>query len=294
MFSRTNSGISSLHNFFGVDFLIYSEGGEGSQEETGELNQCPWSIDSVFWRSVFSRFLPQTKIKIKSLGSKDSVRPYAEKVSKNLIENTIVVLDRDYDPYRGETIEHPRVIYTHGYSWENDACRPEFLISVLSSIHPDGRIPEADIDEINSRYQAFLRKINRLVYIDLLCGIVKIEGVDRKNYWSMIDISNKQEPKVKRDKFIKLIASIKERRSCALRYAGTTKILPDSDCYGKILAMFYYSTFCEYYRKITNQKSIPRHFSDIKIAEALHMTDLQHYPPAIRNHYEKIMNRITT
>jgi hypothetical protein len=286
-FVRTNSGLSNFHAFCDVEYMVYTEGGDSAKEGNDD---GIWSIDSIFWRSAFRRFLPDVKIKIKSLGSKECVKPYAEKILSNSISNSIAVFDRDYDIYRGELMNHERIFYTHGYSWENDVCRPEMVISILGGIHPNGKIPDQKIVEIKSRYANFLRSIGRVVFVDLLCGMVKIQGVDREKFWALIDTSNSQDYKVKRDKFKKLITDIKTRRTAPLRYFGDTRIVSDSDCYGKMVSMFCYSIFCEYYRSITGCKNVPRHFSDKIFAESIFTADLSGVPH-VKAHYETMMSR---
>ncbi|MDT8922788.1 DUF4435 domain-containing protein [Pseudomonas taiwanensis] len=295
-FVRTNSGLSNFHAFFGVEYIVYSEGGDPKKSKKNEHSDDAtidevWSIDSIFWRSVFSKFLPGTAIKIKSLGSKDFVRPYAEKIQTNSIKNSIAVFDRDYDCYRGEIINHPRVLYTYGYSWENDACRPEFLISILGSVHPSGTIPAKFSEEIRFKFDLFLKSINRVVFVDLLCGLKRIKGVDREQYWGLIDTSSPSGYKVKKDKFKALIQDIKLRRTVPLRYSGHNRISAYNDCYGKMVSMFCYSVFCDYYKLITGQKNIPRHFADNMMAQALSKGDLNSLPE-LRDYYQSMMARI--
>lgn len=287
-FVRTNSGLSNFHAFFDVEYIVYTEGGDPSKIDVDD-NEV-WSIDSIFWKSAFRRFLPDLKIKIKSLGSKEFVKPYAEKILTNSISNSIAVFDRDYDIYRGELMAHSRILYTHGYSWENDVCRPELVISILSGVHPSGKISEECITEIKHRYTNFLKSIGRVVFVDLLCGMVKIQGVDREKFWALIDTSNIRDFKVKKDKFKNLIRDIKARRTTPLRYSGNTRITSDSDCYGKMVSMFCYSIFCEYYRSITGCKNIPRHFSDKIFAESILTSDLTGIPH-VKEHYEQMMAR---
>lgn len=295
MFTRSNAGISNSATFFKADFIVYTEGGASKKpEESSEKNddqEVVWAIDSIFWRAIFKKFKPNIRVKIKSLGSKENVRPYAEKIAENSINNTIATFDRDYSVYKNEKIIHPRILYTHGYSWENDACRPELLIFALNSIHPNGVIPVKDANEIANRYNIFLKSINRIVYVDLLCGLKSIEGVDRENFWGLIDTSNPQKPTIRKSNFFALIRSIKKRRTQALHYVGTRRINASDDCYGKMLSMFYYEIFCEFYMKITKCKNMPRHFADVKMAETME-ANTENYPKEVYNHYEKIMATI--
>ena len=280
-FSRTKSGISSYHNFYNVEYLVFSEGGKPPVTDESNIN---WSIDSIFWRAVFEKFSPGIRVKIKSMGSKANVKPYAEKIQRNEISNSIAVFDRDYDPYRGETITHPRVLYTYGYSWENDACQADLLIQALSKIHPNGHLSENDETDIRTRFDFFLKSINRMVFVDLLCGLKKIKGVDRENYWSLIDTSDPKLYKLRKRQFLSLIQSIKTRRASPLRYLGNNRISAHNDCYGKIISRFCYTLYCEYYKKITKQNSIPAHFLERAMAEAIEHADLRNIPE-LEAHY---------
>ena len=87
MFSRTNSGLSNFNTFVNVEYLIYSEGGIKDKNTSGN-EEISWAIDCVFWRSVFEKFVPDRRIKIKPLGSKELVKPYAEKIKNNEQTNT--------------------------------------------------------------------------------------------------------------------------------------------------------------------------------------------------------------
>lgn len=110
MFTRTISGLQNEHLFYGVDLVVYCEGravdGEGS------------SLDEVFWEKVFSQ--NGKSVECKSAGSKTELRPFARRVVDENISNVVVAMDRDYDDFRNQMIDHPQVIYTFGYSWESD------------------------------------------------------------------------------------------------------------------------------------------------------------------------------
>lgn len=110
MFIRTNNGLANEHLFYNVDLIVYCEG----EEIPGEAS----SLDEVFWHRVFSQ--NGRNVHCKSMGGKSVLRPLADKVVSEGIPNIIVAMDRDYDDIRGLIVDHPQVIYTFGYSWEND------------------------------------------------------------------------------------------------------------------------------------------------------------------------------
>lgn len=171
-FTRTASGISSYKSFLKVDYIIFSEGGENCSDE----NSSNWGIDVVFWRSAFSRFRPDLKCKIKPLGSKKNVIPYAEKIFNNEITNSIAVMDRDHDNHHKKLLDHPKIIYTLGYSWENDAWCIETLISLLCKLSGNDELPPETNNEIKSKYDTFSNNFKRLVFVDVLCSLSQIKG----------------------------------------------------------------------------------------------------------------------
>lgn len=111
MFVRTDVGISSEHLFYDVEFMVYSEGPR--RDDDGA------TLDELFWSLLFSAL--GVRCKCKSVGGKSDVRPLAEKVASSHLTRTIVTMDRDYDDLFELMIDHPNVVYTYGYSWENDA-----------------------------------------------------------------------------------------------------------------------------------------------------------------------------
>ena len=136
------------------------------------------------------------------------------------------------------------------------------------------------------------KNINRAVYIDLLCGLCRIKGIDRKKFWKLVDETDPKNIKIKKDKLSLLISSIKSIRPEKLHYCGKERIAPEKDCYGKILSRFYYLIFCEYYKKITKAKNLPRENAEVEMAKAMKSTAFDDYPEVIKSHYEEKMYRI--
>ncbi|MCP2075479.1 UNVERIFIED_ORG: hypothetical protein J2Y77_004915 [Pseudomonas lini] len=262
-FTRTNSGLSNSAAFHGVDFIVYSEGGEYDPE----LKCSKWAIDTIFWGGVFSKYIPSLQYKFRPLGSKENVVPVAKKIAESKIANTIVVMDRDHDSHRGCVIKHPCVIYTYGYSWENDAWRADNLISKLAKLSPEREVNSQIKKQINDQCKNFYADFRRLVYIDVLCSIGRIKGLDREKFWSYVDQKNCDRLKVKKEKFRELIKDVKLKRVAPFKYSGGHSIDAERDCYGKLLAKFFYGIFCDSYKKITGAKNLNRFDADLMIAE---------------------------
>ena len=279
-FTRTASGRSNLHAFLGVDVVVYTEGGEFNKDK----KQSSSSIDAVFWKGFFSRFLPDLKYEVRPLGSKDNLLPHAKDVAALKVSNTIVAMDRDHDHHRLCLIEHPCVMYTYGYSWENDAWRAEAIISKLERISVKGVSAEV-AESIRDKCRNFFVDFNRLIFVDVLCSLQRVQGIHREKFWGYVDARDVARLKIKREAFKKLIATIKEGRVKKFKYSGPSRVVAERDCYGKLWSKFLYNIFCECFREVTGQKNLTREMADVLVAEHFQHTDLDR-DEDLRNYYQ--------
>jgi len=269
-----------LHAFAGVDFIVYTEGGEFDDNK----KEYTCSIDAIFWKGFFSRFLPGFTYKVRPLGSKVNLLPHAKDIADLKVTNVIVAMDRDHDHHRMRLINHPLVVYTYGYSWENDAWRAEAIISKLERISERGvGLDEAEI--IRAKCRNFFKDFNRLIFVDVLCSLQRVQGIHRERFWGYVDSSDVERLRVKKDAFKKLIIAIKTSRDRKFSYSGPEKVVAERDCYGKLVARFSYEIFCEYFRKVTGQKNLAKDMADMMVAEHFGYTDLAS-DPDLNNYYQ--------
>ena len=89
-------------------------------------------------------------------------KPILERLAKNIIENdtanTIVAMDSDYDELLGDYIVDARVLYTRGYSWENDLFDGSFLLDILKAVSHRAAIPVASRTTLTSGLAGFQRE----------------------------------------------------------------------------------------------------------------------------------------
>ncbi|RMR60088.1 DUF4435 domain-containing protein [Pseudomonas cichorii] len=285
IFKRSASGVSNYKFMHRVDFIVYSEGGNAEILKT-DPDKFIYSIDSEFWGALFEKSAKSSKIKIKSLGAKNNVLPYAKDIFSGTIKNSIVVLDKDHDEHKGVMIEHPLVIYTNGYSWENDAWSSAPLIKVLSEKHPEKQLSAEKIANILDRYKKFETTIRRLVFVDIICSCHDIECIPNK-FGSVINIFNGAPPLIIKKEFLNIIKSAKRSRKSPIKYHGRRKIYPLADCYGKLFAEFAYGILTQYYKEITGKSSIGRDHADQLMAKALAEVDHHQEGMEIAVYYRK-------
>lgn len=119
-FTRSNSGIGNSALFFGADRTVYIEG-------TGD--------DQRFWQSVFAVFYTGSlRFHFKSLGPRSAVLPYVNGIANKSIANVIAIVDSDYEGLKFSKFKIPNVIYSYGYSFENDLFTPKNSIRLISQL----------------------------------------------------------------------------------------------------------------------------------------------------------------
>lgn len=135
MFVRTNSGLSNRALFTGASYTLYVEGG-GGLPGAG-------SSDVVFWGDLTRTIRNDLKVTVIAFGGKPELEKMADKIRSGTVTNTLVALDSDFDEFLGDRIDHSCILYTYGYSWENDAFCPELFNECLRRILKiDGELPE--------------------------------------------------------------------------------------------------------------------------------------------------------
>lgn len=140
-FDRSHFGRQNRALFYGVDRTIYIEGGPASADKATD------TFDALFWRQTFLAFRPELKIKLIPRGSKETVIKLALDTQYHKESSTLFAVDRDYDSLFGRLIDRPDVIYTFGYSLENDIFHPDLLTYLFFVMCPVCDI-ERDVEEL--------------------------------------------------------------------------------------------------------------------------------------------------
>lgn len=80
---RTDSGLANQHLFFGVDIVVYTEGGsEWSSLEEALRDGSDETADAAFWRTIFAVLRPGLSVHVKSVGSRTVAREIARRVDE--------------------------------------------------------------------------------------------------------------------------------------------------------------------------------------------------------------------
>ena len=135
-FHRTPQGLSNQATFTKVDTIVFAEGGSRrftlAELEAGEGNSS--TLDAAFWSTIIRACKPGRKIEVRSVGNKQTVKAIAQLLIKGVIRNVAVALDRDFDDRRGCKLIHQKILYTYGYSWENDVFSERVISDLLCDL----------------------------------------------------------------------------------------------------------------------------------------------------------------
>lgn len=151
MLFRSDSGLTNRALFTGTDYTLYVEGG-GGVAGAG-------SSDVIFWGDTVRALRPELRVTVVAYGGKPELETMAEKVRKQEIKNTIVALDSDFDEILDERKDHPNILYTYGYSWENDAFCGERLGATLCRLLKVENVSVAQLDSIKEGIDDILRRL---------------------------------------------------------------------------------------------------------------------------------------
>ncbi|MBP6730784.1 MAG: DUF4435 domain-containing protein [Chitinophagales bacterium] len=162
-FRRTISGLNNQHLFYGVDYIVYLEGGISyNKHEIYAGMYTEESEDVIFWRGIFNRFGVTKKMKFKSVGSKTTIKEIVSDIIQGQVSSVIVAMDNEFDEALQLRISHPQVFYAHGYSWENDVWDVLTIKQTIESLIAN----KVTNNEIEDNFADFIKKIRLAVYAD--------------------------------------------------------------------------------------------------------------------------------
>lgn len=267
-FTRSNSGISNLPLFYGAEIVVYTEGGNKSfsiqEVEEGKFNNK--SVDIKFWDGIFKSNTFSKKVEFRALGSKTASKAICDKIMAGDVKNIAVAKDKDFDFLELELFDSPYILYTKGYSWENDVFSELSTTEQVASMLLEQELPEELNDKIKRDYKQFKNLGFRLL---------RLEIIFRNNNMKFItDVNGERffNPKISSGiNKAALIAFINEKKNEIARPAilnqDITGLCPMLNNYGKLLASLSFNIINHICKKNSDYKSIPRQMLEMSMIE---------------------------
>ncbi len=237
-FLRTASGFSNLHLFYQVDLMVFVEGG-GMNHSLREIEQGSGDAstdDAAFWANVFKLRATPLKVAIRSVGSKTSLTPIANLIAAGSIRRTVVGMDRDLDDRRGKLVSHPNILYTFGYSWENDVFRKPIAQLIVKDLVPNIQDQGAH-QEMEDAARSLRKSFSVLVQLDHTLATQGVEPTDRDAIKACILIRTPQPPEIDRSGLAMILWNSKLSGPCV--QAGSASV--EQDLFGHLVARWWRS-----------------------------------------------------
>lgn len=257
MFTRTNAGMSSEHLFYDVDWVVYCEG--SSQDDVS-------SLDEVFWTKVLGDL--GIRCRCKSMGSKPDLLKISEKVVNGDTDRIVVVLDRDYDHMTGDTIEHPRIIYTLGYSWESDACQ-EFSIRRIVQLFANIIHCETIAAEFEAYRNTLSQQLKRVVALDFKYYNHREPLFDRGKPLSIVDVSGDNGPSIRKRMLLHNAKRMADHQPASLPKGLYENVCGFRDFFGKVVSRLVYQWFVRRTSRLPSRRRVSYEGTIIAIVDSM-------------------------
>lgn len=266
-FVRTSSGESNMHKFYGVDLIIYTEGGSKSFsiEEVDKGKHTCTSVDIKFWSGILKTYQVNKTFQLRAVGSKTASKIITQRINDGTVKNVAVAKDRDLDGFLSNIEQSPYILYTKGYSWENDVFTLEQTLRQIEKLAMQSSIPDEYADEIKSSFKDFERLGKSLAKLEIIFrhqGIRFISDINGERFFN-----SKSTPKIEKAEVYKHLSSKKKSLARPIKLGLKLKgVCPFYHNYGKLISALSMSAIQYVGKKKLGYKSIP---IDITIAQMI-------------------------
>lgn len=267
-FTRTKSGVSNLNLFYDSEFIVFTEGGSESfsYENVLQGKYNKYSVDIKFWSMILTNHGFKKKVQFRALGSKTSSEKICELIMAKEIKNVIVARDSDLDDFFGKKHDSPYILYTKGYSWENDVYCLRTVKEQIQTFILSDTIP-TDIESIiYESYDNFIKYAKILLKFEIAFrkkGVKFITDCNGQRF-----ISKKGTPRINWEQIKNAIHEKKKLLTAPLTFVdfSSKEVCPFKYSYGKLLESLAISIVSYTCGKRIGMKSLPK---DILVASMI-------------------------
>lgn len=169
-FTRTKVGLKNYPMMLNVDVVAFCEGGGSNLDpELDDVRSTPVCCDTLYWQRKLERKLAGKRVSVRAIGGKPAVLASFYKVQNQTTSGLYFCLDSDYDKLLKIHETDPRVLYTEGYSIENDIVTTPRLINLAARIEPTLTNKEAQefAKEVSDLLKERLFLMRRFIIADI-------------------------------------------------------------------------------------------------------------------------------
>lgn len=257
-FTRSNSGLSNQHLFHGSDLIVFTEGGRKALSYDavlqGEANYI--SPDIKFWDGLLKACNFNVDYSIRAIGSKSTLKILCEKIAAGEIRNIVVAMDRDMDYSDEDIYLSPYILYTKGYSWENDAFKKSLTLKQIETMVLSVALPpeaRSEIEQAYNKFKRFGRHILKFEFGFRSQGIRFISDVRGDRFYN-----SKKSPNIRIEQVYDILKEKKEMVGKGVKFSRLERdICPMEGVYGKLIMAQSLSAISYICRKYSSINSVP-------------------------------------
>lgn len=292
-FRRTDSGLSRMHRFLGVDAVVFVEGGKTSYtlQQVGSGSYTAQADDLKYWQVIFSKFATGQALHFRAVGSKNTIREIGLLAASGKITHVFAAMDRDLDHLNSSLPNGPGTFHTAGYSWENDVWTDAVVFATFKKFSTVPEAEKAAEREISGQFALIRRKLRHCVRVDALLVANSLQPLHREKFNKVV-LPVKSGPPTYSARAARLL--VKEGRQKArpqrVSRAGPA---PDTlvDCYGHLIENFGYHLLVHILSKYCKLKVTPR---DLLVPAAIDaFSEALNSNGRLTAHYAPLFSRIT-
>ncbi len=255
MISRSASGLNALSQFYSVDFVVFCEGGGGTDPSVPPTE----TPDAIFWSNALRGSLPDgVTCHVSSKGSKTAVFKEVENIRTERPGNVFLALDRDHDEILDRCLDDEFVLYTYGYSFENDICTFSAFFWMWSSFCSNSRESKTEFEKSMKDLQSDLESCCKLVEVDMCQIQKKREGFFPRSsgVLALIDgLQKAQSPRLNKSYYETRLAELGLSRK-PRRIVSIHKSAVGRHVYGHFWAKFSFEVVSRAITRIVNRRML--------------------------------------
>jgi len=171
-------------------------------------------------------------------------------------------MDRDFDNLLDRMIQAPKVLYTFGYSWENDVWKREVLEEVFYTLCGVCRTTVTINSIAVAAFDSFERALRWPTYADFVSFMHGIPLLPRRSAQKVMRIGGGMVPSIDKSAVRQCIRDAKLKRTGAVTATVRVRTSPLVDCCGHLVSTFGYCLLVYLFKKFCKDKTYPRYLMD--------------------------------
>jgi hypothetical protein len=258
-FRRTDSGLSSMHKFLGVDAVVFVEGGATAftLQQVYAGSYSAQADDIKYWQVVFSNFAPARNLHFRAVGSKGTIKEIAALILSGKVTRVLAAMDRDFDHLNNSLPRSGGIFHTLGYSWENDVWTEAVVLAAFKRF---SNIPEAEkavAKEIFEHFGQARRKLRHCVAADVMLASQGLQLLHRDKFRKVCRPSKNGPPSFSQSA-ARAVVTEASRKARPHRIMSKPVADPVRDCYGHLWGFFGYHLLVHVLRKYCRVRVTPK------------------------------------